>query len=162
MLAGSSGLTYPLGNEPDSGMHLHIAKNSGGEFCGDDEWVVVGDILQALKTRPDGKPVTSILLNPLLRGKSVNTRGFLLQHSCTRSGLSEAPPTRAGKPLSAASSGQGTSYSRYENPTCKTCHRKIGRTAEMDLDEARRPAKRLRAGRPAGRRSTRGGPRVGQ
>jgi hypothetical protein len=93
MLAGSSGLTYPLGNEPDSGMHLHIAKNSGGEFCGDDEWVVVGDILQALKTRPDGKPVTSILLNPLLRGKSVNTRGFLLQHSCTRSGLSEAPPT---------------------------------------------------------------------
>ena len=36
------------------------------------------DILTALKKRPDGKPITSILLDPLFRGKSANTPGFMM------------------------------------------------------------------------------------
>jgi hypothetical protein len=42
------------------------------------EWISIRDILTALKKRPDGKPITSILLNPLFRGRSANTPGFMM------------------------------------------------------------------------------------
>lgn len=74
---GSSRLTYEIGHHPDSGIHLRISKNSGGGFFS-DEWVSFEDILQALKKRSEGKPITSILLHPLFKGKSVNTPAFLL------------------------------------------------------------------------------------
>ena len=45
----------------------------------------------------------------------------------------------------ATSPGQGTYYLRYKDANGKTCHEKIGRTTDIDLDEARRRAKRLRA-----------------
>jgi site-specific recombinase XerD len=40
---------------------------------------------------------------------------------------------------------QGTYYWRYKDANGKTCHQKIGRTADLDLAEARRRAKTLRA-----------------
>jgi integrase len=43
------------------------------------------------------------------------------------------------------SPGQGTYYLRYKDANGKTCHEKIGRTTDIDLDEARRRAKTLRA-----------------
>lgn len=46
---------------------------------------------------------------------------------------------RASKP------GQGTYYLRYKDTYGKTCHQKIARTTDMDLAEARRQAKLLRA-----------------
>jgi integrase len=45
----------------------------------------------------------------------------------------------------ATSPGQGTYYLRYKDDTGKTCHQKIGRTGDIDLDEARRRAKILKA-----------------
>ena len=45
----------------------------------------------------------------------------------------------------ATAPGQGTYYLRYKDANGKTCHQKIGRTTEMDLDEARRRAKTLKA-----------------
>jgi len=40
---------------------------------------------------------------------------------------------------------QGTYYLRYKDANGKTCHQKLGTTADIDLDEARRLAKRQRA-----------------
>ena len=45
----------------------------------------------------------------------------------------------------ATSPGQGTYYLRYKDATGKTCHQKIGRTTDIDLVEARKRAKQLRA-----------------
>ena len=45
----------------------------------------------------------------------------------------------------ATSPGQGTYYLRYRDTGGKTRHQKIGRTTDIDLDEARRRAKTLRA-----------------
>jgi integrase len=45
----------------------------------------------------------------------------------------------------ATSPGQGTYYLRYKDANGKTCHAKIGRTIEIDLEEARRRAKKLKA-----------------
>lgn len=41
--------------------------------------------------------------------------------------------------------GQGTYYLRYKDHTGKTCHQKVGRTSEIELAEARRRAKQLKA-----------------
>jgi integrase len=46
----------------------------------------------------------------------------------------------------ATSPGQGTYYLRYKDVNNKTCHQKIGRTTDIDLEEARARAKQLRAG----------------
>ena len=45
----------------------------------------------------------------------------------------------------ATSPGQGTYYLRYKDANGKTCHQKIGRTTDIDLDEARARAKKLKA-----------------
>lgn len=44
-----------------------------------------------------------------------------------------------------SSSGHGTYYLRYKDSTGKTCHQKIGRTADITLIEARKQAKTLKA-----------------
>ena len=43
------------------------------------------------------------------------------------------------------SQGHGTYYLRYKDGTGKTCHQKIGRTTDIDLTEARKKAKTLKA-----------------
>ena len=43
------------------------------------------------------------------------------------------------------SEGSGTYYLRYKDANGKTCHQKIGRTADIDLAEARKRAKQLKA-----------------
>lgn len=43
------------------------------------------------------------------------------------------------------SQGQGTWYCRYKDRNGKTCHQKIGRTCDIDLAEARKKAKTLKA-----------------
>ena len=76
-LSGSSKLTYHIGSMPDGEIYIRVIGNTGGGFFS-QEWIALADILTALKKRPDGKPITSILLNPLFRGKSANTPGFLM------------------------------------------------------------------------------------
>jgi len=61
----------------DGEIYLRVRSNTGGGFFS-QEWISLQDILTALKKRPEGRPITSILLNPLFRGKSVNTPAFLL------------------------------------------------------------------------------------
>lgn len=45
----------------------------------------------------------------------------------------------------ATSQGQGTYYLRYKDSTSKTCHQKIARTADINLVEARKQARTLKA-----------------
>ena len=47
--------------------------------------------------------------------------------------------------LEVRNSGLSTYYLRYKDACDKTCHQKIGRTGDIDLDEARRRAKMLKA-----------------
>ena len=76
-LSGKSTLTYQIGATPDSAIHLRISKNDGGGYFS-REWIAFEDIQMALKDRPEGSPVLSHFITPLLKGKSVNTSAFLL------------------------------------------------------------------------------------
>ena len=76
-LSGKSTLTYQIGATPESTIHLRIRKNSGGGYFS-DEWIAYDDILRTLEKRPEGSPIMSHFLTPLLKGKSVNTSAFLL------------------------------------------------------------------------------------
>ena len=76
-LSGKSTLTYQIGASPDNEIHLRITKNSGGGFFS-DEWIAVNEILRLLKERPEGSPIMSHFISPLLKGKSVNTSAFIL------------------------------------------------------------------------------------
>jgi hypothetical protein len=76
-LSGKSTLTYQLGCNSDSDIHLRVTKNTGaGMFS--DEWVPYDDIQEALKDNTEGAAITSIRLTSLFKGKSVNTPSFLL------------------------------------------------------------------------------------
>lgn len=73
-LSGKSTLTYDLGRDASKGLHLRVSANEGGGFFS-SEWLAWGHIETAIQKT---KPVTSICLRPLFKGKSVNTSGFLL------------------------------------------------------------------------------------
>ncbi len=50
MLSGKSKLTYQIGINPDSIVHLRISKNDGGGFFS-DEWLSIDSIIDTLKKR---------------------------------------------------------------------------------------------------------------
>ena len=72
-----STLTYEIGCLPDASIHIRITKNSGNGFVNLD-WLKVEDIQKALTKGPKGQPLTSLLLQPLIEGRSSNTPGFLM------------------------------------------------------------------------------------
>ena len=76
-LSGKSTLTYHIGRTPDSEIHFRIHGNTGGGFFS-PEWIAWKDIQVVLEKHPAEEPVTSYVLQPLFRGKSVNTPAFLL------------------------------------------------------------------------------------
>lgn len=76
-LSGKSTLTYHLGCAAESGIHFRVHGNTGGGFFNQD-WVSLATIQQLLDKQPDDKPITSQLLYPIFRGKSLNTPAFLL------------------------------------------------------------------------------------
>jgi hypothetical protein len=75
-LSGKSTLTYQVGVQDDV-LHVRISKNTGGGFFS-NEWISMNDVRSVLDEHPEGTPVTSFILQPLFRGKSVNTPAFLL------------------------------------------------------------------------------------
>jgi hypothetical protein len=76
-LSGKSELIYCLGNDPDSQLMIRIYSNTGGGFFS-DEWLSVADILDTLDSWDSDKHITSIALNGLFQGRSVNTSAFLM------------------------------------------------------------------------------------
>jgi hypothetical protein len=76
-ITGKSVLTYQIGVTPDSVVHLRITKNTGAGFF-NDEWIALKDIQNVLDKCPEGSPITSFLLQPLFKGKSVNSPAFMV------------------------------------------------------------------------------------
>ncbi len=76
-ISGKSDITYQLGVDADDRILLRIHSNDGGGFFS-NEWIPIDDILSALESWPDDKPITSVALGKLFRGKSVNSPGFML------------------------------------------------------------------------------------
>ena len=76
-LSGKSTLTYQIGSKADSSVHVHISKNTGGGYFS-TEWVSLKDIQDVLEEVPVSESVTSIVLQPLFKGRSVNTPAFLM------------------------------------------------------------------------------------
>ncbi len=76
-ISGKSKLTYHVGSTPDNEILFRIHANAGGGFMS-QEWVPLKDILDVFGEVPNGQPITSFVLQPLFRGKSVNTPAFLV------------------------------------------------------------------------------------
>jgi hypothetical protein len=76
-ITGKSILGYQIGVAPDSVVHLRITKNTGAGFF-NDEWIALKDIQNVLDKCPEGSPITSFLLQPLFKGKSVNSPAFMV------------------------------------------------------------------------------------
>ena len=76
-ISGKSTLKYQIGADDDDAIHLRITGSSGGGFFS-NEWIAFEKIQALLDEHPAEKPITSIVLYPLFRGKSVNTPSFLL------------------------------------------------------------------------------------
>jgi len=75
-LSGKGKLTYQLGSQPDDSIYLRITGNTGGGHFS-PEWIAWTAIEQALQAGDDGD-LTALDLKHLYRGRSVNSRSFLL------------------------------------------------------------------------------------
>ena len=76
-VTGKSTLTHQIDSLPDSTVHIRISKNTGAGFF-NDEWVALQDIQKVLANKPEGQPLTSFLLQPLFKGKSINSPAFMM------------------------------------------------------------------------------------
>jgi len=84
-LSGKSNLTYHVGHviaddEADTSgdnIHVRVYANSGHGFFS-DEWVPMSSIQEVFDKLHAGQPITSYMLYPLFRGKSLNSPGFML------------------------------------------------------------------------------------
>lgn len=75
-LSGRSQLTYHVGNNADSMVHIRVVQNSGnGQF--NSNWVSLSEIEKLLTSHPADKPMTSSAMLPLFRSKSSNSPAFL-------------------------------------------------------------------------------------
>ena len=75
-VSGKSNLTYHAGKDQDKNVYLRVWVNSSNGFFS-NEWVKVSSIV-ALLEKQGGVAFTSFALEPLFKGKSVNTPGFLV------------------------------------------------------------------------------------
>ena len=76
-LSQKSRLSYQIATDEDSGLHVRITKNTGSGFFS-NEWISMDDVRTVLEEQPEGTRVTSLMLQSLFKGKSVNTPAFLL------------------------------------------------------------------------------------
>ena len=89
-LSRKSQLTYELGQDPAKAFHFRIVSCDGGGFFS-PEWIAWTAIQAAIKKSVG--PLTSLCLRPLLKGKSVNSSGYLLA-ALVAEGLLEPLPDK--------------------------------------------------------------------
>src|SRR5262245_9822896 len=75
-LSGRSNLTYEVGTDAATEVHLRISKNSGTGYFNRD-WVA-WDAIRRILAKNLGLPITLHTLTPLFKGTSANNAGFLL------------------------------------------------------------------------------------
>ena len=75
-LSGKAEITYQIGCTPESEVHLRVVGNTGGGFF-NSNWVAMKDIQEILGKYTKEDVITSFVLAPLFKHKSVNTPSFL-------------------------------------------------------------------------------------
>lgn len=76
-LSGNGEIGYELSLDNKKSLHIRIKSNSGGGFFS-DESIPISDIERILFSQTDPSRLTSGALQPLFKGKSVNTPAFLM------------------------------------------------------------------------------------
>jgi hypothetical protein len=76
-LSRKSKITFHVGVDADDEIHVRVHANSGGGFFS-REWISMKDIQAVMEEHPEGTPISSFILYPLFKGRSVNTPAFLL------------------------------------------------------------------------------------
>ena len=76
-LSGNGEIGYEFSLDNKKAFHIRITSNSGGGFFS-DESIPISEIERILFSQPDPSRLTSGALQPLFRGKSVNTPAFLM------------------------------------------------------------------------------------
>jgi len=89
-LTKKSTLTYNLSKDDNHKLYIRINSNSGGGFFS-NEWILLDDITELIGDASDEKPITSYILFPLFKGKSVNTPSFLVAALLQEEVLSQCP-----------------------------------------------------------------------
>lgn len=75
-LSGKSKLGYQIGCTHPGDIRLRVVANSN-PGCFNQEWVTLRAIQAALDKAPQGEQITGAALDPLYRGRSLNTPFFL-------------------------------------------------------------------------------------
>jgi hypothetical protein len=75
-VSGQSTLTYHVGADRSGEPFLRLYGNSGGGQFNRD-WVPLSALRDRLKEWPEDRPMTTAVLRPLFRARSVNTPAFL-------------------------------------------------------------------------------------
>jgi hypothetical protein len=75
-LSGKSKLGYQIGCTDPADIRLRVVSNSN-PGCFNQEWVTLRAIQAALDKAPQGEQITGAALDPLYRGRSLNTPFFL-------------------------------------------------------------------------------------
>ena len=75
-LSGQSTLTYHVGADRSDALFLRLYGNSGGGQFNRD-WVPLASLRDRLREWPEDRPMTTAVLRPLFRARSVNTPSFL-------------------------------------------------------------------------------------
>jgi hypothetical protein len=75
-LSGKSKLGYQIGCTDPADIRLRVVANSN-PGCFNQEWVTLRAIQAALDKAPQGEQITGAALDPLYRGRSLNTPFFL-------------------------------------------------------------------------------------
>ncbi len=76
-LSGKSELTYHVGCKANSEIQFRIYANTGRGFFS-KEWISTVNIQKGFEKSQADEPITSLSMNGIFKGKSVNTQGFLL------------------------------------------------------------------------------------
>jgi hypothetical protein len=76
-LSGKSQITYELGRDDEARVYVRVEANTGGCFFS-REWVPLEAVEKLLDKAPKDRPLSAPTLQPLFRGRSVNTPAFLL------------------------------------------------------------------------------------
>ena len=76
-LSGNGEIGYEFSLDNKKALHIRITSNSGGGFFS-DESIPISEIERILFSQPDPSRLTSAALQPLFKGKSVNTPAFLM------------------------------------------------------------------------------------
>lgn len=76
-LSGNGEIGYEFSLDNKKALHIRITSNTGSGFFS-NESIAMADIEHILFSQPDPSRLTSVALQPLFKGKSVNTPAFLM------------------------------------------------------------------------------------